>query len=150
MIHIPALDAYGMQIDNSTFAPMKITFEMRSPVVTADYVFLDGLISSAVFKDNVSDYQDLPENRNELIHIPLPIKQHGAIEMFYAASIGHADRVIDGVDHWRKRAEVESKRKIQVGSGQYKMYDMPMPTQWAHEWIFYADGCIDEIRRLLT
>ena len=93
MIHIPELDEYGEQIDPDTFEPMKITFEMRSPVVTTDYIFLDGLISSAVFKDCVPDYCDMPQNTNELIYIPLPLKQYGDKEPFYAASIGFADQI---------------------------------------------------------
>jgi len=150
MIYIPELNKYGKQIDPKTFEPMKVIMEMRSPVVTTDYIFLDGLISSAVFKDCVPDYYDIPQNRNELIHIPLPLKQYGIKETFYAASIAYADQIVDGVDHWRKRTEIESGKKIQVGSGQYKMYDMPLPTMWAESWIFYANGNIDEVRRLLT
>jgi len=150
MIHIPELDEYGSQIDPAIFEPMKVVFEMRSPIVTTDYIFLDGLISSAVFKDNVPNHYDMPQNTNELIHIPLPLKQHGTDEPFYAASIGCADQIVEGIDHWRKRTEIESKKKIAVGSGQYKMYDMPMPTVWAESWIFYANGNIDEVRRLLT
>lgn len=151
MIHIPELDAYGSHIDPATFEPMKVVFEMRSPVVTTDYIFLDGLISSAVFKDCVPNYFDIPQDHNELIHIPLPLKQYGTEEPFYAASIGYADEIVEGIDHWRKRTEIETtKKKIQVGSGQYKMYDMPMPTMWAESWIFYASGNIDEVQRLLT
>jgi len=86
---------------------MKVTFEMRSPVVTTDYIFLDGLVSSAVFTDCVPNYYDMPENRNELIHIPLPLKQYGTKEPFYAASIGFADKIVEGIDHWRKRTEIE-------------------------------------------
>lgn len=150
MIHYPELDEYGERIDPSTFESMKVVMEMRSPVVTTDYIFLDGLISSAVFKDRISNYYDILQNRNDLIHIPLPLKQYGKSEPFYAASIGYADQIVEGIDHWRKRTEIESKKKIQVGSGQYKMYDMPMPTQWSKSWVFYANGNIDEVRRLLT
>jgi len=150
MINLPELDEYGSRIDPETFEPMKVTFEMRSPIVTTDYIFLDGLISSAVFKDCIPNHYDMPQNTSELIHIPLPLKQYGDKEPFYAASIGYADQIVEGVDHWRKRTEIESKKKIQVGSGQYKMYDIPMPTMWAESWIFYANGDIDEVRRLLT
>lgn len=149
MIHIPELDAYGSKIDPATFEPMKVTFEMRSPVVTTDYIFLDGLVSSAVFKDCVPNYFDISQDRNELIHIPPPLEQHGTVERFYAASIGYASKIVEGVDHWRKRTDIESKKKIQVGSGPYKMYNMPMPTQWAATWVFYANGDVNEIRRLL-
>ncbi|MEA3324443.1 MAG: hypothetical protein U9Q37_04810, partial [Euryarchaeota archaeon] len=151
MIHIPELDEYGAQIDSATFEPMKITMEMRSPIVTTDYIFLDGLISSAVFKDRVPDHYDMPENRNDLIHIPLPLKQYGSEEPFYAASIGYADQIVEGIEHWHKRTEIESKtKKIDVGSGQYKIYAMPMPTMWAESWVFYANGNIEEVVRLLT
>ena len=150
MIHYPELDEYGNHIRCYAFEPMKVIFEMRSPVVTTDYIFLDGLISSAVFKDCIPNYFDIPQNRNELIHIPLPLKLCGTDEAFYAASIGYADKIVEGIDHWRKRTEIESEKKIRVGSGQYKMYDMPMPTQWAERWIFYASGDIEEVRRLLT
>lgn len=149
MIHYPQLDEYGEQIDVGSFEPMKVTFEMRSPIVTTDYIFLDGLISSAVFKDCIPHHYDLPQDTSELIHIPLPLEQHGTKEQFYAASIGYADEVVEGIDHWRKRTEIESKKKIQVGSGQYKMYDMPMPTMWAESWVFYANGDMEEIGRLL-
>lgn len=150
MIHYPELDKYGEQLDPPTFEPMKVTMKMRSPIVTTDYIFLDGLISSAVFKDCIPNYFDIPQNRSDLIRIPLPLKQYGTKETFYAASIGYADQIVEGIDHWRKRTEIESKKKIQVGSGQYKMYDMPMPTQWAKSWIFYANGHIGEVRRLLA
>ncbi|RLD17887.1 MAG: hypothetical protein DRI69_11355 [Bacteroidetes bacterium] len=150
MIHYPSLDAYGEQIDPDTFEPMKITFEMRSPIVTTDYIFLDGLISSAVFKDCIPNHYDLPQDTSELIYIPLPLKQYGTEEPFYAASIGYADQIVEGIDHWRKRTEIETtKKKIQVGSGQYKMYDIPMPTMWAESWVFYANGNIAECTRLL-
>lgn len=150
-IHIQALDEYGIHAADMPYEPMKVTFKMQSPVVTSDYIFLDGLISSAVFKDCIRNYYDLPENRNELIHIPLPLKQYGTCEeKFYAASIGFADTIVEGIDHWRKRTEIESKKQIRIGSGQYKMYDMPMPTMYAYTWTFYANGNIAEVRRLLT
>jgi hypothetical protein len=150
MIHYPKLDEYGETIDPATFEPMKVLMEMRSPIVTTDYIFLDGLVSSAVFKDCIPHHYDLLQDTSELIHIPLPLKQYGNSEPFYAASIGYADEIVEGIDHWRKRTEVESKtKKIDVGSGQYKMYDMPMPTMWAESWIFYANGNIDECKRLL-
>lgn len=149
MTHYPQLDEYGETIDPATFEPMKVIMEMRSPVVTTDYIFLDGLVSSAVFKDCVPNHYDLPQDTSELIHIPLPLKQYGNSEPFYAASIGYADEMVEGIDHWRKRTEIDTKKKIQVGSGQYKMYDMPMPTMWAERWIFYANGDIKEVRRVL-
>lgn len=151
MIHIPELDEYEIEIEAMTFEPMKITVHMGSPVVTTDYIFLDGLLSSAAFRDRVPRYYDIPENRNELIHIPLPLKKYGDAEPFYAASIGFSPgMIIEGIERWRKRTEIESKKKITIGSGTYKIYDMPIPTQYAESWIFYANGDISEVRRLLT
>jgi len=149
MIHIPELDEYETVISKMEFEPMKITMKMRSPVVTTDYIFLDGLISSAVFQDRVPNYFDLPEDRNDLIHIPLPLTWHGIKHPFYAASIGFAEDIIEDVERWRKRTEIESKKKIAIGSGKYKIYDMPIPTQYAESWVFYANGNIEEVQRLL-
>jgi len=132
MIHIRELDEYESEISKMRFEPMKVTIHMGSPAVTTDYIFLDGLMSSAVFRDRVPRYYDMPENRNELIHIPLPLKRYGTGEQFYAASIGFAPgQIIEGVERWRKRTEIESKKKITIGSGTYKIYDMPIPTQYA-------------------
>lgn len=150
MIHIPELDAYETKIMQMNFEPMKITIHMGSPVVTTDYIFLDGLVSSAVFQDRVPNYYDMPENRNELIHIPLPLKRYGNQEPFYAASIGFSEEIIEDVERWRKRTDIESKKKISIGSGKYKIYDMPIPTQYAESWIFYANGDIHEVQRLLS
>jgi hypothetical protein len=149
MIHYPELNDYGNWFDEQLYEPMKVTMQMQSTVVTTDYIFLDGLISSAVYKECIPDYFNIPENRNDLIYIPLPLKRYGFEHPFYAASIGFSDRIIEGIDYWRKRTEIESKKKIQIGSGQYKLYDMPIPTMWAQSWFFYANGNMKEIRRLL-
>ncbi|TRZ48853.1 MAG: hypothetical protein D4S01_09655 [Dehalococcoidia bacterium] len=77
MIHIPELDEYETTISKMEFEPMKVTMKMRSPVVATDYIFLDGLISSAVFQDRVPNYFDILEDHNDLIHIPLPLTWHG-------------------------------------------------------------------------
>lgn len=149
MIHINELDAYGESIKDMRHEPLKITFNMRSPVVTADYIFLDGLLSSAVFKDCVQNHSDMLENRSDVIHIPLPLKQYGSVKPFYAASIGFAEDIVESTDRWRKRTEIESSKKLQIGSGQYKIYDIPVPTLYADSWFFFANGNKEEIKRLL-
>lgn len=149
-IHFKYLDKYGQHIASLQYEPLKITASLTSAYVTTDYIFFDSLISSAVWQDCMKDKAyNVPENKSELFYIPLPIKPVGTKELFYAASIGFPKQAVDGVARWRKTTEIESKKKISIGSGEFKRYDMPMPYTSAEEIIFYVNGNKAEIERLL-
>jgi hypothetical protein len=150
MIHFPELDNYGCRILPMNYEPLKVTAILTSPYVTTDYIFFDALISSAVWQDIMGDRAfNIPENKTDVFHIPLPLKLIGTKEPFYAASIGFPKHAVEGTARWRKQTDIESKKKIRIGSGEYKRYDMPMPYTSAEEIIFYANGNKGEIERLL-
>lgn len=150
MIHFPELDQYGERIASITHEPLKITASLTSPYVSTDYIFFDALISSAVWQDAMQDKAyNISENKTDIFQIPLPLKQIGTKEPFYAASIGFPKQAIEGTARWRKQTDLESKKKIRIGSGEYKRYDMPMPYTSAEEIVFYANGNKGEIERLL-
>jgi hypothetical protein len=150
VIHFPELDAYGQRIASLPHEPLKITAVLTSPYVTTDYIFFDALISSAVWQDVMQDRAfNIHENKTDVFHIPLPLKLIGTKEPFYAASIGFPKYAVEGTARWRKQTEIESKKKINIGSGEYKRYDMPMPYTSAEEIVFYANGNKEEIERLL-
>lgn len=150
MIHFPELDAYGEHIASLPHESLKITFKLGSPYVTTDYIFFDSLINSAVWQDVMGDRAfNIPENKTDIFHIPLPIKLIGKTEPFYAASIGFPKQAVEGTARWRKQTDIESKKKIRIGSGEYKRYDMPMPYTSAEEIVFYVNGNKAEITRLL-
>ena len=149
-IHFRELDDYGCRILSMNYGPLKITASLTSPYVSTDYIFFDALISSAVWQDVMGENAfNIPENKSEIFHIPLPLKQIGTKEPFYAASIGFPKQAVEGTARWRKQTDIESKKKIRIGSGEYKRYDMPMPYTSAEEIIFYANGNKSEIERLL-
>ncbi len=150
MIHFKELDDYGCHILSMSHNSLKITATLTSPYVSTDYIFFDALISSAVWQDVMQNRAfDIPENKTEVFNIPLPLKQIGTKEPFYAASIGFPKQAVEGTARWRKQTDIESKKKIRIGSGEYKRYDMPMPYTSAEEIIFYANGNKAEIERLL-
>lgn len=150
MIHFPELDEYGQRIASLPHEPLKITALLTSPYVSTDYIFFDALISSAVWQDCMGDNAfNIPENKTDIFCISLPLKRIGTKEPFYAASIGFPKHSVEGTARWRKQTDIESKKKIRIGSGEYKRYDMPMPYTSAEELIFYANGNKEEIKRLL-
>ncbi len=149
-IHFKELDDYGQRIASLSHEPLKITAILTSPYVSTDYIFFDALISSAVWQDCMGDNAfNIPENKTDIFYIPLPLKLMGTKEPFYAASIGFPKQAVEGTARWRKQTDIESKKKIRIGSGEYKRYDMPMPYTSAEEIIFYANGNKAEIERLL-
>ena len=151
MIHFTELDEYGQHISSIKHNFLKITAVLTSPYVSTDYIFFDALISSAVWQDCMKEKAfNIPENKTDIFYIPLPIKQVGTKEPFYAASIGFPKHAVEGTARWRKQTDIESKKKIRIGSGEFKRYDMPMPYTSAEKIIFYANGNKAEIERLLA
>jgi hypothetical protein len=151
MITFPELEIYDVAISGLEYEPLKITATLTSPYVTTDYIFFDSLISSAVWQECMQEKAyTIPENKSEVFYIPLPLKLVGIKEPFYAASIGFPKDAVDGIAYWRKHTDIESKKKINIGSGEFKRYNMPMPYTSTDEIVFYANGSIAEIKRLLT
>ncbi len=151
MIHFSELDDYGKRIVSLLKEPLKITASLTSPYVSTDYIFFDALISSAVWQDMMQNKAfDVSENKSDTFYIPLPIEQIGTKESFYSASIGFPKQAVEGTARWRKQTDIESKKKIRIGSGEFKRYDMPMPYTSAEEIVFYTNGNKLEIERLLA
>lgn len=150
MIHFPELDDYGKRIASLPNESLKITASLTSPYVSTDYIFFDALISSAVWQDMMQDKAfNIPENKSDIFYIPLPLKQIGTKDPFYSASIGFPKQAVEGTARWRKQTDIDSKKKIRIGSGEFKRYDMPIPYTSAEEIVFYANGNKAEIERLL-
>jgi hypothetical protein len=151
MIHFPELDEYGKRIAFLPNETLKITASLTSPYVSTDYIFFDALVSSSVWQDMMQDKAfNVPENKTDTFYIPLPIKQIGTKEPFYSASTGFPKQAVEGTARWRKQTDIESRKKIRIGSGEFKRYDIPMPYTSAEEIIFYANGNKAEIERLLA
>lgn len=150
MIKLKEFEDYETFVSELKYEPLKVTACLSSAFVTTDYIFSDSLISSAVWQDVQQEKAfNIQENKNDVYDIPLPIKLNGEIEKYYSSSIGFPKMAVEGISHWRKVTEIESKKKIRIGAGEFKRYDMPMPYTSCEEIVFYCNGNKQEVERLL-
>jgi len=136
---------------------MKITMYMASPIATTGFIYLDGLLAAAVMKEKLGDeYYNNKPNEQELIDIDLPlVKQYGV----WCASVGFGDNR-EAVASWSKRWDDKNddivkfkgkgKARVDIGSGHFKNYHMPLVIKSYKTINFYAKGDIKEVERLLT
>lgn len=151
MIILPEFQEYSEYTQSLSKEPLKITAYLSSPYVTTDYIFFDGVLSSAVFRKVLGeDAYLIPENKSEVFYIPLPLKKIGNVTWFWSASVGFPGTYTEGVAHWRKQTDIETKKRIAIGSGQFKRYDMPIPYTSTVKLVFYAFGNLKEVEYLLT
>lgn len=136
---------------------MKITIHLASPVAVSGYLYLDGILAAAVMKEKLKDeYFDKKPNESELIEIELPLdKKYGV----WCASVGFGDNR-EFVTSWTKRWEnkyddiikfnEKAKMRVDIATGYFKNYHMPLIIKSYKQIIFYCRGNIAEVRRLLT
>ena len=134
----------------------KITFSMVSPICYYSVPILDSIVAYARYctTRKSTDYHS-PTGR-EVSHIDIPIKKHDL--GFYMASYMFSDTTAEGQDAWRKRWETKhddlahfgrGRRRVDISSGKYKSYDIPIVTQSVKKVWFYFDGDPAEVRRLI-
>lgn len=134
----------------------KITFEMLAPIIYYDLPIFDSVIAYCKYQEykQFSDYHT--PHGDEIIEFELPFIKH---ELgFYLASYMCFNENIEGEDAWRKQWESKyddivdfgkAQRKINVGSGQFKSYDIPFVTYHSKQVWFYFDGDKDAIEHLV-
>jgi hypothetical protein len=135
----------------------KITFEMLSPIIYYDLPIFDSIIAYCKYKEQmgVSDFHT--PHGAEIIEFELPLKKH---ELgFYLASYMCFDGSVEGEDAWRKQWESKyddivdfgkTRKRINVGSGRFKSYDIPFVTQHNKQIWFYFDGDKDIVSQLIS
>lgn len=139
---------------------LRITARMAEPVVSyGDGMHLDGILAWAA-------YMDLPrEEREELPNIqhtdapadfdlPLERWEHCG-HWGWCASAVHADWSRRGIHNVRRRTPLAEMQRytpdgsVNVKGGRYKPSDIPMPTIFARQLVWYALGDLSQIGRLL-
>ena len=136
-----------------------VTFELQSPVVFTDFLYGDGILSYAVVLEALGDdIHNLPDIRNKLFDIPLPLEMRGKKLKYPAMSVGFLGSGVDGITRWRKKwDEVDDdradfgtkKQQVIKGGGAYKMYDMPVRYVSVKSVKFHCCGNIDIISTLM-
>jgi len=135
----------------------KITFDMLSPIIYYDLPILDSIISYCKYREQMQFSDFHTPHGAEIIDFELPIRKH---ELgFYLASYMCFDTSIEGEDAWRKQWESlyddivdfgKARKRINIGSGQFKSYDIPFVTQHSKKIWFYFDGDAKEVAGLIS
>lgn len=150
------------------FEPFKITAYPQCGIISDAYLPIDAVLYYQVHRDQLGA-QDvtLPGARNVDggRHHPLPLqkvntyKRRDSRLWFYAASFAQwSEPYIEGTDHWNKRMDVSlidlvdwqgRKPRLEVSSGRYKSYHMPVFYRHALSVSWHVVGDGGEIERLL-
>lgn len=140
----------------------KITFELSSPISFIDRPCLDGILAYAWTKEEFGTVQArLSIPKEELIDFTsvLPLKVHE--KGYFLSSHMHFDGncAIEQTGSWKKRWANKhdqiadfgrSKRKIDVGRGEFKSYDMPLNLMSTPEvWFFFQSDDISRVEYLI-
>jgi hypothetical protein len=125
---------------------LKITAYLKTPVFLNHSPYLDGILLSVMLKkDNPNLYwngKELNKNRNN--DIPFIAK----IDNMNACSFAKYKPKSIQIVKWRKRFEIDKaekymkiKKKIYLGMGKYKNYNMPIKIQNIPkmEWVVIGD-----------
>ena len=142
------------------FKNFKAIAHMKTPIATIDHIILDGIISAAKAKEVLGEQFYTGENiagTEEMIRgmlDPILDRKHGV----YCTSIGIGDNR-EYVGSWAKRWEDKhedivkfrgkGKQRIDIGSGHYKNYHMPLVIKSYKTITFYVRGDMEETKRLL-
>lgn len=136
------------------------TAYMRTPIATIDNVILDSVILSAIMKERLGDeyykganQYGTKEEVDEVLSAVLS-KQCGV----YCTSAGMGD-CREFIFSWAKRwdsknddivkFEGRGMERIDIGSGHFKNYHMPLVLKSYNTITFYVQGDMKQIERLL-
>lgn len=140
----------------------KITFRLSSPISFIDRPCFDSIVAYAWTKEKFGTVQSrLSIPKDEMIDFTelLPISVHEnryflASQMFFDGNCS-----IEQTSSWKKRwankhdsiADFgKSKRKIDVGRGEYKSYDMPVNLVSTPEvWFFFYSNNVGNVEYLI-
>jgi len=138
----------------------KIKFKMSSPIAYTDIPIFDSIISYAVYQKYFRKNTDIKTSNgseiNKNIEKLIPIKKHKL--GFYLCSYGIIEKKEISIDKWRKRWNSrhdflsyfgKAKRKVNIGSGYYKSYDMPIVINSVDNIVFYFIGDKNKIKELV-
>lgn len=153
------------RLKRSAFRPLKITAALQCGVLGDIALPFDALLYYAVHREQYGrQYLTIPgEATNGAptaadTSLPLArVEEHGP-QWYYAASWADwGERYADGGDHWSKRLALgrlkyldQARGSVDVASGRYKSYRMPVFYRHALSISWHCLGEPERIRRLLA
>lgn len=138
------------------FENLKITFNMATPVAVMEYFYFDSILAAAVVKEKYGEnYYDIKPTEKELKKIELPLEMKYGV---WCGSVGFGENR-EYIGSWSKRWDDKNddivrfgkgKERIDIRSGQFKNYHMPLVIKSYKNIVFYARGEYEEIINLLN
>jgi CRISPR type IV-associated protein Csf3 len=143
--------------------PIQVTVLLSSPVGGAFDLPLDGILSAAWMRRERPDLyysSQPPATVEELVEAELPLEKRGDGEQWYwSASFARwPASASDDRQFWNKRVDQKEIERVDmgkasqlnIGSGRYKAYHMPVPTRSALAIRWHCFGELAEIKGLLS
>lgn len=135
----------------------KIIFNMTSPICYYDRPVFDAILSYCAYSSQRRIADMHTPHGSEVISPNIPIKLH---EMgFYLASYMFYNENVEGQDAWKKRWASKcdhiadfgkARRRIDIGSGRFKLYNIPVVTHSIKTAWFFFDGDPDGVADLIS
>lgn len=151
----------------SDFEPLRITAHLECGIVCDRFLPIDSIIRYQIMRDRYGqqDFTLPGQERFDKSHEdPLPLRKvrdrkRDWQTWYYAASFAvWPEHVAEGSDHWVKKFDsrflelLEQKKmaRLNVGSGRYRGYHMPVFYRVAESVAWYVVGDKERIRELLA
>lgn len=153
---------------SDSFQPLRVTAVLRAPVVSDEWLPLDGIVRSQALRDafgwpdrslpggDAHDGPPLPPRS-----VPLAKRGSKTGAWWYACSFAQPQPwwVTEGVDHWNKRFDasladlvdfVGKRGRVIIEAGRYRAYHMPVYYRVARQVEWYCVGEPERLRYLLS
>ena len=162
---IPELEPYWNEYTDEkyqrTMKPVKVVFEMASPILGYDHIMFDSLLARLVV-DEATGGIGLDDTQSPFL-LPVPLKliwkNGGGFPLWAANSIDPLTEAVDITEYHHKRFVREEHGKLKKGvkksaitskKGRFKEKRMQIPGKYAEFWGCTCIGDIEEIHRLLS
>lgn len=141
------------------FRPLRITAMLENGICgNSPYFPLDGALMLVALQREYG--KNLPLIEEEIVYpssFPLEIRHSGSPYWYYAISFAQYEEITKYVQYWHKRFREEylsmldpgKKSRIDMQSGTYRAYRMPLITYVVDKLEWYAMGDMDGIAELL-
>jgi CRISPR type IV-associated protein Csf3 len=143
------------------FEPLKITAKLQTPIISDASLPIDGILYFIWHRYQFGRQELTSSGVSIELHgsnlLPLERRNEHVPEWFYAASWAQWDGIVtEGNDHWNCRFDTAltdyldtPKAKLDISSGRYKSYHMPVFTRHALSVHWFVVGNMAGIRELL-
>jgi CRISPR type IV-associated protein Csf3 len=151
------------RLPRAIMRPLQITAMLQSPVISDESLPIDGILRAAMMRDAYGEqtYTVAGDGREHGSGVSLPIArcEEQGPQWYYAASWAQWPQAVAyGKDHWNKRIDMPlsgmidftgKRGRIEVSSGRYKSFHMPVFYRHAQIVWWYVLGHAPALRLIL-